>query len=84
MLSLYRPRRRASFSTKCVQFAPTGRGWAAASTEGLLIYSLDDFVMFNPFELDESVTPDAAREASLAGEHARALLVRARPRLLRD
>ena len=28
--------------TKDVKFSPTGRAWAAATTEGLVIYSLDD------------------------------------------
>ncbi|GAA6015060.1 hypothetical protein JCM11491_001645 [Sporobolomyces phaffii] len=50
----YRPEAR----TKCVRFSPTGRSWAAASTEGLLIYSLDDAVAFDPFELDVDITPE--------------------------
>lgn len=62
--------------TKCVRFSPTGRAWAAAATEGLLIYSLDDFVVFDPFDLDESVTPTEARRASAAGQHTKAVLVR--------
>lgn len=49
----YRPEAR----TKCVRFSPTGRSWAAASTEGLLVYSLDDDVAFDPFELDVDITP---------------------------
>lgn len=49
----YRPEAR----TKCVRFSPTGRSWAAASTEGLLIYSLDDSLTFDPFELDVDITP---------------------------
>eukprot|EP00824_Muranothrix_gubernata_P001234 TRINITY_DN11443_c0_g1_i1.p1 TRINITY_DN11443_c0_g1~~TRINITY_DN11443_c0_g1_i1.p1 ORF type:complete len:236 (+),score=46.77 TRINITY_DN11443_c0_g1_i1:39-710(+) len=44
--------------TKCVRFSPTGRSWAAASTEGLLIYSLDDAYVFDPFDLDIDITPD--------------------------
>ena len=42
-----------------VQFAPTGRSFCAASTEGLLIYSLDASGMeeFDPFDLDVDVTP---------------------------
>ncbi|POY71835.1 hypothetical protein BMF94_5196 [Rhodotorula taiwanensis] len=49
----YRPEAR----TKSVRFSPTGRSWAAASTEGLLIYSLDDSITFDPFELDVDITP---------------------------
>jgi len=40
-----------------VSFAPTGRSFCAASTEGLLIYSLDTTPLFDPFDLDVSVTP---------------------------
>lgn len=40
-----------------VCFAPTGRSFCAASTEGLLIYSLDTVPLFDPFDLDISVTP---------------------------
>lgn len=35
-------RTRPEVRTKHLRFSPTGRAWAAASTEGLLIYSLDD------------------------------------------
>jgi len=34
-----------------------GRSWAATTTEGLLIYSLDAGLIFDPFELDIDVTP---------------------------
>lgn len=34
-----------------------GRSWAATTTEGLLIYSLDSGLIFDPFELDIDVTP---------------------------
>ena len=42
-----------------VEFASTGRSFCAASTEGLLIYSLDASGMdgFDPFDLDIDVTP---------------------------
>lgn len=40
-----------------VAFAPTGRSFCAASTEGLLIYSLDTQPIFDPFDLDISITP---------------------------
>lgn len=62
----------------CVRFSPTGRAWAAATTEGLLIYSLDESVLFDPFELDMSVTPDAVAAALRAGEYARALAIAVR------
>ncbi|TVY52781.1 Periodic tryptophan protein 2-like [Lachnellula cervina] len=40
-----------------VSFAPTGRSFCAASTEGLLIYSLDTIPLFDPVDLDLAVTP---------------------------
>lgn len=40
-----------------VAFSPTGRSFCAASTEGLLIYSLDTAPLFDPFDLDVTVTP---------------------------
>jgi periodic tryptophan protein 2 len=48
---------KAAVATRCVQFSATGRQWAAASTEGLLIYSLDDSMTFDPFDLDVDITP---------------------------
>jgi periodic tryptophan protein 2 len=40
-----------------VAFAPTGRSFCAASTEGILIYSLDTTALFDPYDLDVTVTP---------------------------
>ncbi|TDZ74255.1 Periodic tryptophan protein 2-like protein [Colletotrichum trifolii] len=40
-----------------VAFAPTGTAFCAASTEGLLIYSLDTLVQFDPFDLNMEITP---------------------------
>ncbi|PBP23155.1 Periodic tryptophan protein 2 [Diplocarpon rosae] len=40
-----------------VDFSPAGRSFCAASTEGLLIYSLDMAPMFDPIDLDIDVTP---------------------------
>lgn len=41
-----------------IAFSPTGRAFCAASTEGLLIYSLDTGVAFDPVDLDIEVTPE--------------------------
>ncbi|KAK7874490.1 hypothetical protein R5R35_001573 [Gryllus longicercus] len=45
-----------------LQFSPTGQAWAAATTEGILIYSLDANVVFEPFQLTLGVTPETVRE----------------------
>lgn len=49
---------RPMIRTKSVNFSPTGRSFAAATTEGLLIYSLDETLVFDPFDLDIEITPD--------------------------
>ncbi|KAG6265579.1 hypothetical protein E4U49_000871 [Claviceps purpurea] len=38
-------------------FSPTGTAFCAASTEGLLIYSLDTTIQFDPFDLNMEITP---------------------------
>ncbi|KAK3328496.1 WD40-repeat-containing domain protein [Cercophora scortea] len=40
-----------------VGFSPNGSAFCAASTEGLLIYSLDNHVQFDPFDLNMEITP---------------------------
>ena len=70
-----RPEIRAS----CVRFSPTGRAWSAATTEGLLVYSLDESLTFDPFDLDEDVTPDAIAKALREKNYSKAVLVRVLP-----
>jgi periodic tryptophan protein 2 len=67
----YRPDAR----TKCVRFSPTGRAWAAASTEGLLIYSLDETVSFDPFDLSLDLTPQSVLEVLSSKEYLKALVM---------
>lgn len=47
--------------TKCVRFSPTGLQWAACSTEGLLVYSLNQDMTFSPADLDLDITLSNAR-----------------------
>ncbi|KAI9032276.1 quinon protein alcohol dehydrogenase-like superfamily [Hyaloraphidium curvatum] len=58
-----------------VRFAPTGRAWAAAATEGLLVYSLDEVADFDPFDLELEITPAAIAEAAGQREYLRALVM---------
>lgn len=46
-----------------LQFAPTNQQWAAATTEGIMIYALDVGKKFEGWNLDISVTPQAVKEA---------------------
>uniref|UniRef100_A0A1B6D3H1 Small-subunit processome Utp12 domain-containing protein n=1 Tax=Clastoptera arizonana TaxID=38151 RepID=A0A1B6D3H1_9HEMI len=58
-----------------LQFSPTGQAWAAVSTEGLLIYSLDGANLFDPFQLDISITPDSIRQTLYQQEYSKALMM---------
>ncbi|KAI1391346.1 periodic tryptophan protein 2 [Hypoxylon trugodes] len=40
-----------------VGFSPTGTAFCAASTEGLLIYSVENDLQFDPFDLNMEITP---------------------------
>ncbi|KAI8618505.1 putative WD repeat protein [Chytriomyces sp. MP71] len=71
-----RSKTRPEARTKCVRFAPSGRTWAAASTEGLLLYSLDDAIMFDPFDLEIDITPESILAAvDETKEYLRALVM---------
>ncbi|KAG9449168.1 hypothetical protein H6P81_009133 [Aristolochia fimbriata] len=61
--------------TKCLRIAPTGRSWAAATTEGVLMYSIDDSFIFDPTDLDMELTPEAVDAALLGDNTQRALLL---------
>lgn len=58
-----------------VAFSPTGRAFCAASTEGLLIYSLDRDFQFDPFELDIEITRASTLKAADGGQYLRALIM---------
>ncbi|XP_055975200.1 periodic tryptophan protein 2 homolog [Sorex fumeus] len=58
-----------------LRFSPTGHCWAATTTEGLLIYSLDTQLLFDPYQLDTSVTPARVRTALRQRDFTRALLM---------
>ncbi|KAF9225973.1 WD40 repeat-like protein [Gyrodon lividus] len=66
---------RQEARTKCVRFSPTGRAWAAASTEGLLIYSLDDTLAFDPFDLTIDLTPQSVLDVLAEREFLKALVL---------
>jgi periodic tryptophan protein 2 len=68
-------RYRQEARTKCVQFSPTGMAWAAASTEGLLIYSLDETVTFDPFDLSIDLTPQTILEVFAEREFLKSLIM---------
>ncbi|KAI8813494.1 WD40-repeat-containing domain protein [Cladochytrium replicatum] len=61
--------------SRCIRFGPTNRTWAAATTEGLVIYSLDDAMVFDPFDLELDITPETIDEAMQNEEYLRALVM---------
>jgi periodic tryptophan protein 2 len=56
-----------------VRFSSTGREWAAISGEGLLVYSLDEDMIFDPISLTEAITPAAIFSKLATGNHGLAL-----------
>lgn len=52
-----------------------GRSWAATTTEGLLLYSLDSGLIFDPFELDIDVTPSNIRKTLSQKEFTMAIVM---------
>ncbi|KAG2225208.1 hypothetical protein INT45_009537 [Circinella minor] len=66
-------RTRPEARSMAVRFSPTGRSWAAATTDGLLIYSLDDTILFDPFDLEIDITPETVMEALEEKEYLRSL-----------
>ena len=68
-------RYRLEARTKCVRISPTGRAWAAASTEGLLIYSIDDMAAFDPFDLDIDLTPQAVLDTLASRSYLKSLVM---------
>lgn len=58
-----------------LRFSPSGRSFAATSTEGLLVYSLDRHLVFDPYELEMDITPQTIRRNLRACEFGRALVM---------
>lgn len=76
MLCLQVDTNRFSFYINLMYFIILlGRAWAAATTEGLMIYSLDSSMVFDPFDLDIEVTPNSTRKALAKGEYSTALIL---------
>ena len=51
-------------TTSALKFSPTGREWVVAtSSQGLQVFSLDDQLIFAPFNLDIAITPASVKEA---------------------
>jgi len=66
---------RPEVRTRAVQLSPTGRAFGAATTEGLLLYSLDREITFDPYELDIDITPSTILSSAARKEYLKALLM---------
>ena len=66
-------RQKLDVRVPAIAFSPTGTGFCAASTEGLLVYSLDNAQQFDPFELDINITPTSTLESIAKRDYLRAL-----------
>ena len=56
-------KRKAAIRSRAVTLSPTGQTWAAATTQGVLLYSLDQGLVFDPTDLTQDITPAAANRA---------------------
>lgn len=66
---------RPEIRVTSIQFSPTANAFAAASTEGLLVYSVDDVFAFDPFDLDVDITPQSTLEALKQNEYLNAFVM---------
>lgn len=66
---------RPEIRVTSIQFSPTANAFAAGSTEGLLIYSIDETIIFDPFDLDVDITPRSTLEALKTKEYLTSLVM---------
>ena len=67
--------RRAVARTRAVRWASTGTSWALATPEGVVVYTKGEGALFDPTDLGEDATPEAAYRCHLEGHHLKALLI---------
>ena len=61
--------------TSCDVHVLLGHSWAAACTEGMLVYSLNATLLFDPHDITTEVTPEAVETALAGGDHLTALVL---------
>lgn len=66
---------RPAIRVPAIAFSPTGRAFCAATTEGLLVYSLDTALAFDPFDLDIDITPSSTLNALKQKDYLLALVM---------
>lgn len=58
-----------------VRFSPTAQSWSAATTEGLLMFSLEAGIVFDPLNLSIEITPKMIRQHARCEDYSNALLM---------
>eukprot|EP01126_Amoeba_proteus_P062326 TRINITY_DN8456_c0_g1_i4.p1 TRINITY_DN8456_c0_g1~~TRINITY_DN8456_c0_g1_i4.p1 ORF type:complete len:737 (-),score=150.98 TRINITY_DN8456_c0_g1_i4:285-2495(-) len=58
-----------------VTFSPSGRQWACCSTTGLVVFSLDEQILFDPYQLDLDVTSVNIHKTLMDGLYLKALVM---------
>lgn len=66
---------RAEVRVTAIQFSPTASSFAASSTEGIMIFSIDDRVIFDPFDLDIDVTIESTLDTLKEKNYLQALVM---------
>ncbi|CAI5755659.1 unnamed protein product [Candida verbasci] len=66
---------RPEIRVTSLEFSPTNSAFAAATTEGLLIYSINSDLIFDPFDLDVDITPESIIESLNEKEYLVALIM---------
>eukprot|EP01133_Synstelium_polycarpum_P003452 gene3452-3926_t len=61
--------------THGIAVSPTGRAWAATTTDGLMIYSLDETLFFDPTDLSMDISPKSIRQTLADEDYLRALVM---------
>ena len=65
---------KPEIQVSCVRFSPTSRSWSACTTEGLLVYSLDTALIFDPYDLDIEITPKTIKQTVADEDYSLALI----------
>lgn len=68
-------RTRPAIRVKGLTFAPDGRSFAAATTEGLIVFAKEEGVQFDPYDLDIDVTPATTRQVLDEKDYPKALVM---------
>lgn len=63
---------------RALALSPTGASWAAATPEGILLYSLDSTALFDPTDLAEDISRPSVFRLLGRGDALKAILVAAR------